>query len=215
MDRLLHNGLVSKYIYECACACVCMHVLFVPVSACVKRVCVWVQYTSLFFWKWPDVTQNHPLWNMEVPVDSLSQTHTLKLDEQHVNTHTESLRSLNRTASINCVVHLGTAEKQWNSFGLWVLFFFFFLNVCIETVTRTTLSRTDMISQMEGLSFYGLFPVCWLCAEDNRLLISSDFNQVWDAHHMSHTSISQDLCMRVVLLCLLLHREITNCYNQW
>jgi len=53
---------------------------------------------------------------MEVSVDSLSHRHThtytLKLDEQHVNTHTESLRSLNRTASINCVVHLGTAEKQ-------------------------------------------------------------------------------------------------------
>ncbi len=64
-------------------------------------------------------------------------------------------------------------------------------------MTRTTLSRTDMISQMEGLSFYGLFPVLTLCAEDNRLLISSDFNQVWAAHHMSHTSISQDLCVRV------------------
>lgn len=62
-------------------------------------------------------------------------------------------------------------------------------------LTRMTLSRTDMISQMEGLTFYGLFPVH---GEDNRLLISSDFNQVWDARHMSRTSISQDLCARRV-----------------
>jgi len=38
--------------------------------------------------------------------------------------------------------------------------FLCFFYVCIETVTRTTLSRTDLISQMEGLSFYGLYPVC-------------------------------------------------------